>query len=90
MMFLKRGLNGMEFSVFRQSLDRGDLRAISLNREHGAGFDGLTVHMYDARAALAGVASDVCAGQIELIAKVVNQQRTRLDVVVVDFAVDCD
>jgi len=42
-------------------LSRDDLASARLRREHGAGFDGLTVEMHRARAALARIATDVRA-----------------------------
>ena len=63
----------------RQALDRGDLRAVGLHRQHGAGLDRLAVDMHDAGAALAGVAADMGAGQAQLLAQELDQQRARLD-----------
>ena len=49
-------------------LDGRDVGAVGLDGEHGAALHGSAVDEHDARAALAGVAADVRAGQAELVA----------------------
>jgi hypothetical protein len=44
-----------------------DLVAIGHHRQRGAGFDGLAVEMHDAGAALRGVATDMGAGQPQIL-----------------------
>ena len=64
----------MQGVALRQTFDGGDARAVGLSRQHGAGFDGLSVEMHGAAAALAGVAAEVRAGQAELLAQQVDEQ----------------
>ncbi len=47
--------------------------------EHRAGFDGAAVHMDDAGAALAGVAADMRAGQVQMLAQEIDEQRAVFD-----------
>ena len=58
-----------------QPLDRGDVRALGLQRQHRAGLYRVAVHMHDAGAALAGVAADMGAGQAEMFAQQLDEQR---------------
>ena len=55
------------------------LGAVRLQREHGAGLHRHAVDMHDAGAALAGVAADMGAGEPELLAQQLDQQRAALD-----------
>ena len=48
--------------------------------QHRAGLGGPAVEMDDAGAALAGVAADVRAGQAQVLAQVLHEQRARIDV----------
>ena len=48
---------------------------VGLHREHGAALHGPAVEEHGAGAALAGVAADVGAREVELVAQHVNQQR---------------
>src|SRR4051812_17065493 len=68
MVLLERGLHRVQLAAGGEPLDRGDLGALGLDREHGARLDGLAVNVDGARAALAGVAADVRAGEPELLA----------------------
>src|SRR5207249_8067112 len=81
-------LDRVQLAVLRQSLDRHDVGAVRLDREEGAGFDGLTVHQNRAGAALAGVAADVRPGEAHGLADVVHQEQPGLHFVAVALAVD--
>ena len=73
-------LHRMQRAVGRgQALDRGHRGAVGLHRQHGAGLHRLAVDMHDAGAALAGVAADMGAGQPQLLAQQLDQQRAALD-----------
>ena len=50
------------------------LRAGGLAGQHGAGFDRPAVDMNDAGAALAGVAADMGAGQVQIFPKEMNEE----------------
>src|SRR5579862_4375758 len=68
----------MQLAVPGKAFDRGDVRARRLRREHGAGLHRAPVHMHDAGAALAGVAADMRAGQSQLVAQEIDEQRAVL------------
>ena len=55
------------------------LRAVGLRRQHGAGLHGAAVDMHRAAAALAGIAADVGAGEAEMVAQQIDQQRAVFD-----------
>ena len=69
------------------ALDGGDLGAVGLDREHGAAFDRDAVQMYDTGAALAGVATDMGAGQVQGLAQELRQQGARLGLAGFEFSV---
>src|SRR5216683_3350709 len=59
-MFLPEAfLKGVQVAFGRQSLNSGDLAAISLHCQYGARFDGFAIEVNDARAALRGIAANV-------------------------------
>src|ERR1044071_5259795 len=64
-MLAERGLHRMELAAVGEPLDRRDLGAIGLDREHRAGLDRLAVDVHGARAALARIAADVGARETE-------------------------
>src|SRR5512135_2390708 len=86
----ERLLHGVELPVRREALDRRDLRAVGLDREHRAGLDGLAVEEHGARSALARVAADVGPGQAQRLPEVVDEEQPRLDLVAAAGAVDGD
>ena len=49
-------------------------------REHGAGLHRHAVDMDDAGAALRGVAADMGAGEAQVLAQELHQQRARIDI----------
>src|SRR6476660_4651771 len=61
----ERLLEGMQRRAVDHALDRPDLGAVRLDREHGAGLRAAAVHVNGAGAAVARVAADVGAGQPE-------------------------
>src|SRR6266404_2420598 len=84
----KPHLDRVQLAVLRQSLDGHDVGAVHLDREEGAGLEGLAVHEDSARAALARIAADVCPGEAHGLADVVDQEQAGLDFVAVALAVD--
>src|SRR5437016_7954781 len=76
----KSPLNGMKLASAFQSLNRRDLRAISLNSEYGARFHRCAVHQNRARSAISCIAADMCPREIKLLAQEFDQQHARLDV----------
>src|SRR6266550_5668086 len=84
----ERGLDRVELVVGLHPLDRRDLAAVRLDGEHCAGLDGPSVEMDRAGAALAGVATDVGAGQLEVLADQLDEEPSGLDVRLARLAVD--
>ena len=89
-MIRERLLQRRQLAVLRQALDRLDRRAVGLDREQHAALREHAVVDDGARAAVAGVAADVRAGQVEVVAQEVDEQAARLDVVLDLLAVDRD
>jgi hypothetical protein len=88
-MFLPKALlQGMQLTVLRQALDGHDLGAVSLDRENGAGLRAAPVDENRAGAALARVATDVRAGQEELLPQEVDEEHAWLDIRSAHPAVD--
>ena len=83
---LERG----QLAAAGQTLDRLDARAVGLDGEHHAALDEHAVDDHRAGAAVARVAADVAAGEVEVVADEVDQQLPRLDLALVDDAVDGD
>ena len=84
----ERLLHRMHPFARRETLDRRDLGAVGLHREHGARLHRLSVEQHRARAARRGVTTHVGAREAAHLAQVVHEQQSRLDVVVVARAVD--
>src|SRR5215213_3967349 len=62
-------LHRVQRAPVRQTFDSRDLRALALHGEDGAGLHGFAVEVDDASAALARVATDVGAGEPQVLAK---------------------
>ena len=72
--------SGCSSSRSAQRLDGAHRPPVGLHREHQARAHGLAVDLHRARSADAVLAADVRAGQPEVVAQEVGQQRARLDV----------
>ena len=81
-------LHRMQLAFRRQPFDRHHRRAVGLHREDRARLRAAAVDEHGARAALAGVAADMRAGEIEMFAQEVHEQRARFDVRFAHLAVD--
>ena len=66
--------------LFSQALDRDDLAAVGLDRQHEARVDDAVVEPDRARAALAHEAALLGAGQAQVVAQRVEQRVVLLDV----------
>src|SRR5262245_8738985 len=73
-MLPERLLQRMQLAVRREALDRRDLAAVGLDREHGARLDRVPVQLDRAGAADGRVAADLRTGEAEAVAKEVDQQ----------------
>src|SRR3954471_21105963 len=69
----------MELAVFREPLDRHNVRAVRLRRKHRARFHRAAVHVNGAAAALARIATDVRAREPEHVANEIREQRAVFD-----------
>jgi hypothetical protein len=85
---VERLLDWMEIAVVGKPFDRGHLKPVRLNPEHGAGLHRLAVHEHGAGAARGRVAADIRPGQSETVAQHVDEELTRLQVELVASAVD--
>src|SRR5882757_196012 len=65
----ERRLHRVQFVALRDTLDGGDAGAVGLPDQHRTGLDRPAIDMHDAGAALAGVAADMGAGQVKMIAQ---------------------
>src|SRR5215469_7629409 len=61
------------------AFDGGDLAAIGLHGEHGAGFHRHAVDIDGAGTAMGGLAADMGAGHLQILADEMHEQRARLD-----------
>src|SRR5487761_2644790 len=87
MMLAEGRLHGMQFRTVGEAFNGGDMRAFAGDGQSGAAFDGLTIDVDNAGAALAGIATDMGSGQSQILAQKCNQQRVRLNVACHCFAV---
>ena len=78
----------VQLAVFGQPFDRGDVGAVSLDGEDGAGLGAAAVDEHRARPALARVAADVRSGQEKLLAQEVDEEQSRLHVSFAHLAID--
>ena len=76
-MVLGEGALERRLLVAGQALDRRDGGAVGLHREHRAALHRDTVEVHRAGTAAAGVAADVRAGEIEVVAQQVDEQSPR-------------
>ena len=84
----ERPLHRVQLAVGGQTLDRDHVGTVGLDRQHGAALHRLTVDVDGARPARRGVAPDVGAGQLELLAQELHEQRPRLDIAAASGTVD--
>src|SRR5438093_815588 len=89
-LFPEAFLQRMQATVGREALDRGDRRAVGLDRKDGAGLRAPAVDENGAGAALTGVAPDVRPRQTQVFAEEVNKEHARVDVSLANLAVDGD
>src|SRR6476646_1517873 len=86
----ERLLERVERRLAGHPLDRLELATIRLDREHRARLRARAIDVDGAGAAVARVASDVGAGQAEVVAQEVDEEEARLDICLVRLAVDGD
>lgn len=76
-------LYGVEFVPIRYTFDRPNRSAIRLDGKHGARLDCATIDNDGACSAVSGVAPDVGAGEAQILAEVVHEQRPGFDIAAV-------
>src|SRR5271165_1903120 len=76
---LKRLLHRMKLATLREPLDRRDMRTLAACRQRRAALDRLAVDMDDAGPALRRVAADMRAGEPQMIAQKLHEQRPWID-----------
>ncbi|GAC1467839.1 MAG: hypothetical protein PVSMB1_16770 [Gemmatimonadaceae bacterium] len=81
-------LQRMQVTVLGQALDRGDRRAVGLDRKDRAGLRAPAVDEDGAGSTLTGVAPDVRARQTQLFAEEVDEKDTRINVALANLPVD--
>ena len=86
----ERLLERVEVGAVGHPLDGLELAAVGLDGEHRARLGALAIDVDGARAAVAGVAADVRAGQPEVVAQEMDEEQARLDIGLVRLAVDGD
>src|SRR5712692_5960319 len=79
MLLPEGGLQRMQLLGAANPFDRGDRLAPGLEGEHGTALDRVPVDEDGACAALARVAADVGAREVEVVTKDLDQQGARLD-----------
>src|SRR5262245_51572639 len=80
----------MQHAALFETFDGEHFGVLALNGEHGAGFDGHAVEIDRARAAVTRFAADMRPRSPELLTERMNEEFTRLDDDVHDFAVELD
>jgi hypothetical protein len=70
----ERRLHRVQLVALRNPLDGGDIGAVGLPDQYGAGFNRPPVDVDDTGAALAGVAADMGTGQIQMIAQEMDEE----------------
>src|SRR5690349_5703364 len=86
----KAFLYRMEIAVRRHAFDGCNVRPIRLDSEHCARLSRLAIQNYRAGAADRGLATDVGAGESRHISDVVDQQQTRLNVILTRDSIYCN
>src|SRR5258708_1994323 len=74
----ERLLYGMKLSISHQPLHRQLLSAVSLESEQRARLHGPAIKHHSAGAAIAGIAADVGAREVQLFPEKMNQEQPRL------------
>src|SRR3954462_12583794 len=83
----ERPLQRRQLVARGEALDRADARAVGLDGEQHAALHELPVEQDAARAAVARVAADVAAGQVDVVAQKMDQQSAGLDLALMGDAV---
>ena len=87
MVFTKRFLQDVHVVGAAQTFNGGDVRAVSLGNEHGAGFDRLAVNGNGASATVGRFAADVRTRDVQAFAQRIDQQFARFGQKLVALAV---
>src|SRR5271163_241716 len=77
---LERLLHRVQLAAGGEALDRRHLGVLAARGQNGAGLDRPAVEMDDAGAALRRVAADMGAGQAQVLAQELDEQRSRIEI----------
>src|SRR6266849_424352 len=83
-------LNRMQCAAGRETFDRRDPGSVGHHSENRAGFDGLSIDIDGAGAALRRVATDVGSCKAEIVSEQMNQKFARFDRRGLTHAIDVD
>src|SRR5260370_15076975 len=83
-------LDGVQLAAFGGALDGGEGGAFGLKGEEGGRFPRRAVEQDGARAALAGVAAHVRAGESEHVAEEMDEKQSGLDLLGLALSVDAE
>jgi hypothetical protein len=83
-------LNGMELAVGCETFDGGDFASIGHHCEKRAGLHRAAIEEDGACTTVGGVAADVCAGEVEMLAKEFDEKGARFGEGFARFTVDAE
>jgi hypothetical protein len=83
-------LQRVQLIALGETFDGDNVGAVCLDREDGAGLGASPVDEHRAGAALARVAANVCAGEVQVFAQEMDEEHPRLHVSFSYLAVHCD
>lgn len=92
MIFSKCFLNRVQLLAIRKAFDCSDFTLMRLKREHRARFHRAAIQQHRTSAAIRGVAADVRAAKVQLLADKFHEQHARRNGALVELAVHphCD
>jgi hypothetical protein len=76
---MERRLNRMQCAAWRETFDRRDPGSVGHHSENRTGFDGLSIDIDGAGAALRRVATDMGSSEAEIVSQQMNQELARFD-----------
>lgn len=80
MIVAERRLHRVQLVALGNAFDGGDAGASGLSGQHGAGFHRAAVDLNHAGAALAGIAADMRAGEVQVFAQEMDQKGSVLNI----------
>src|SRR6266853_3834030 len=87
---MERRLNRMQCAAWRETFDRRDPGSVGHHSENRTGFDGLSIDIDGAGAALRRVATDMGSCEAEIVSQQMDQQFSGFDRSALNDAIDVD